>query len=478
MSVTLAVRFPLGRYHATAWDRNINEGAVEWPPSPWRLLRALVSAWYTRWPELPAHELDRLLEALGDPPSYWTAPVWPGHSRHYLPDVDHKKSEPRSTNLTLDPYLHVDRDEVYHLLVRWDTQLSDEQRSLLAKFAGLVPYLGRSESVCEISLIDDASEPDETWWRPGQSGAETTRLLAPSRPVSRPVLELTSVAVRKGRRTMPEHTVWVTYGRTHPVTPPSGPRTREAKVESIRFGIASRAPFRATHGVLLSDRLHRIVTQRLDGGRLELLGHAGAPTNHSHAHWVPLPSSAERGATLDGLLVWVPSGMSLDEVSAIITVRELPGRRRGRRGEEGYETKGFPDTTLLLQSVGPVWTIAPELCGPARVWISRTPYLPVRHRKRESLDEFLAVDVRRELAYRGRSEAVNVERVYQDEGISDRWSLSFRRYRADEKLTDARRGVALRLTFSHEVEGPLLLGQLSHFGYGLFVPQGDQPGLH
>ena len=72
MSTTLAIRFPLGRYHANPWDRAVNEGATEWPPSPWRLLRALVATWHTRWPGLPAPVLDGLLDSLADPPSYRT----------------------------------------------------------------------------------------------------------------------------------------------------------------------------------------------------------------------------------------------------------------------------------------------------------------------------------------------------------------------------------------------------------------------
>jgi CRISPR-associated protein Csb2 len=39
---TLRLRFPGGRYHATPWGHHVNEGQVEWPPSPWRLLRALM----------------------------------------------------------------------------------------------------------------------------------------------------------------------------------------------------------------------------------------------------------------------------------------------------------------------------------------------------------------------------------------------------------------------------------------------------
>src|SRR5579863_5843600 len=70
MGTTLAIRFPLGRYHANPWDRAVNEGASEWPPSPWRLLRALAATWHTRWPDLPVSVLEGLLDQLGELPSY------------------------------------------------------------------------------------------------------------------------------------------------------------------------------------------------------------------------------------------------------------------------------------------------------------------------------------------------------------------------------------------------------------------------
>ena len=134
MPATLAIRFPLGRYHATPWDRSVNEGAAEWPPSPWRLLRALTATWHTRWPDLPAQVLDGLLSALGDPPAYLTPPARPGHTRHYLPDLDHRKGETGHTDLTLDPFLSLRRAgapaaEPAELLVRWDADLDAGQRS-------------------------------------------------------------------------------------------------------------------------------------------------------------------------------------------------------------------------------------------------------------------------------------------------------------------------------------------------------------
>lgn len=474
MSVTVAVRFPLGRYHATPWDRSVNEGAVEWPPSPWRLLRALVATWYTRRPDLPAPVLDGLLQALGEPPAYRTPTGRPGHTRHYLPDPDHRKGETGNTDLTLDPYLSLPADE--ELFVRWDVELDAQQRETLGKLVELVPYLGRAESVCEARLLDRDEAPDETWWRPSAVGTQTTRLLAPAPPVRRALLELGTTEVRRQRRTMPPGTVWVSYGRT-PVEPATTPgrvsRGGVTPADTVRFAVESRAPLSAKQGVLLADEVHRLVTRRLNGGRPEVMGHGGALTDHQHAHWVPVPAGPDPGARVTALLVWVPAGLTTDEIAEIIKLsgQKLSGRRGG---PEGYEVKGFPETRLLFQAPGAVREVAPGLCGPARRWRSLTPYLPVRHwhHRRESLDAYLAKDVHTELGYRDRDlPPADVTRLSSAEGLLDRWALPYRRYRMTEVRENARRGLGLRLEFPEKVPGPLLLGQLSHFGYGIFEPE-------
>jgi CRISPR-associated protein Csb2 len=38
-------------------------------------------------------------------------------------------------------------------------------------------------------------------------------------------------------------------------------------------------------------------------------------------------------------------------------------------------------------------------------------------------------------------------------------------------MNKSRPGLGLRLQFAEAVAGPLLLGQLSHFGYGTFEPE-------
>jgi CRISPR-associated protein Csb2 len=475
VSVTVAIQFPLGRYHATPWDRSVNEGAVEWPPAPWRVLRALVATWYTRWPDLPAPVLDGILDALGDPPSYLTPPATPGHTRHYLPDLSHKKGETGATDLTLDPYLRVPKDA--DLLVRWDADLTGEQRETLAKLVELVPYLGRAESVCQARLLVEETTPDGTWWRPlsdggagVDTGVETARLLVPRRPVRRPALELSTVEVRRQRRTVPAESTWVTYGRTLPDVEARGEQRRPAgTVTALRFAVMSRAPLMATHGVLLADLARHRVLHKLDGGRPDLAGRGGAATDHQHAHWLPIPGSGPEAESVTALVIWMPRGLTGEEVSTISHPKCLQELTSRRGGADGYEIKGFPPMDLLLQAAGTIDMVAPELCGPARTWRSLTPYLPVRHRKRESLDDYLRNDVATELGYRDRPEAA-VTRANPNEGLPDLWARRYRRYRIKNHRGEARPGLGLRLGFEAAQAGPVVLGGLSHFGFGIFMP--------
>lgn len=487
MPTTLAFRFPLGRYHANPWDRAVNEGASEWPPSPWRILRALVATWHTRWPELPANEFDALLDALAAPPSYRTPPAGTGHTRHYLPDLDHRKAGHGNTDLTLDPFLTIGKDD--ELLVRWNEELPAERRATLAKLVELVPYLGRAESACYARLLGpgEEPEPDRSWWRPEEAAAESdaaqseirTRLLAPIRPFGRSVLEVTTTDVRSGKRTVPPGTHWLTYATGVPAERQQSPvrRLRATRLpNALRFAVIGRAPVSVTNGVLVADEAHRVAAKLLeksgipDARRREIMGTGGARTGHTHAHWIPVGGNGESAQFVQSLVVFVPNGLEPAEIGAILALGKLSGKRGG---EDGYEVRGFPEQRPLFQAAGQVGDVAPELTAhpSAIVWRSVTPYLPVRHRhpKRETPEEFLVADVKAELANRGLHELVSVAITEPTAGRVNQ----FRRYRMTRKetLRDARLGFGLRLEFAAPIVGPLLLGQLSHFGFGIFEPE-------
>ena len=107
MAVAVRFRFPLGEYHATPWDRAVNSGDSEWPPSPWRILRALLSTWHTRCPNLNAETVDHVVGKLAaNLPAYLLPDVQPSHTRHYLPGVGHTEVS-RDTAYTLAPRLQL-----------------------------------------------------------------------------------------------------------------------------------------------------------------------------------------------------------------------------------------------------------------------------------------------------------------------------------------------------------------------------------
>src|SRR5436853_1557544 len=101
MPVTIKLTFPAGRYHATPWGRHVNEGVPEWPPSPWRLLRALIAVWRRTCPEFSEAQIRRILETLVQSPRFGPPgfPFRVAHTRHYMP---WEKKGPADRTLVFD----------------------------------------------------------------------------------------------------------------------------------------------------------------------------------------------------------------------------------------------------------------------------------------------------------------------------------------------------------------------------------------
>ena len=189
MSVSLAFRFLARRYHATPFGHHVNEGLIEWPPSPWRLLRALISVGYTSgvWdgeglPLAARSLLEKLSEEL---PSYHLPPAVGTHSRHYMPiGVLDGKTKMQKTTLVFDTWTRVG-DEA--MTVKWeDVRLDHGEAAILQALTQRLNYLGRSESwvECRVMAASEAAPatncfPEPAGEAPGR-GWEQVALLAPT----------------------------------------------------------------------------------------------------------------------------------------------------------------------------------------------------------------------------------------------------------------------------------------------------------
>ncbi len=149
----IEVRFDAGRFHATPWGRHVNEGAVEWPPSPWRITRALLATGFNRlgWTDVPAAAVE-LVEALANQsPSYWLPPANAAHTRHYMPANEGKKVR---SDKVLDAFAYVGRGERDVVIIDWPVELSAVSYALLDSLLAGVAYLGRAESWIAMQRVD------------------------------------------------------------------------------------------------------------------------------------------------------------------------------------------------------------------------------------------------------------------------------------------------------------------------------------
>lgn len=491
--LALAFTFPAGRYHATPWDRHVNEGAVAWPPEPWRILRALIATWHHKLKhdgKYSESTFEALIKSLaGELPKYTLPAASHSHTRHYMPQFAAGK-----TALIFDAFTSVDRADP--LGVVWsNVELPDDQRALLDDLLAVMGYLGRAESWVEVKRIDTAPNAN---CQPGDSAididtgeikGELVTLYAPLPSVEYQTLRARFLVDKKAQKklgsTLPETLLdalsvdtsdlrklgWsqppaarkVSYLRPLDALRPK-PVIQRAQVSvatSVNF-ILSGKPLPRVEDTLRIGELMRIATM---GQCKRNLGEDSIPpifsghdlpegNRHRHAFYLPWDSNDD--GKLDRILVYVPDGMSDAEQRALAKVQRL-WERGGTEWRLVLEGSGTPD-------------VAAKLTRSCTTWESITPYLHPWHvKKRLSVED----QIRRECRERGIPEPVAIE-VFHEVNVGKgrkQHPIHFHRFRSRRGLTQPDRvGSFQRVTFPEPIAGPLALGFGCHYGLGLFRP--------
>ncbi len=478
--IRIDLRFLAGRYHATPWGRHVNEGEAEWPPSPWRLLRALVSSWKLSAPEVPQEEVQALLEQLASPPTFRLPEATVGHTRHYMPQGGEDKLQVH------DAFVAVGRSEDQESLLSFvwpESSLTREQSGLLERLLLGLGYFGRAESWCEASFRGE--EEVEVNAGPPESGVhhneyESTNLLCPDEAVTLEQLMVETSVLQKQGYNRPPGSRWIAYRRSRMALRGAAPKAAERPAPTKHIAV-----------FLLQSRLLPHQTETLwlaDWARLGLNGAYGKQYGRAtsdnftgkvqgemrqdqHRHAFFLPESHDRWHDrLDRLYLWAPDGFTSEELDVLKRFRSFPDLRRQsreslREDEERGSSERFRLVPLALLEDG----ARASVFGESAVWISSTPYLCSRHPKANG-KESPAEQIRRECRLRGMPELVSVE-PYAGQtasGAAADW-LRFQRRRWRKPMPP---GVpqGFRLEFAEPLVGPLSLGASSHFGMGRFVP--------
>lgn len=438
---TLAIDLSCGRYHATAWGHSPNEGVVDWPPSPWRLCRALYAAWCWHAPAIPLERFQPVLDALSTPPTYALPPFAQAHTRHYVPDHQGRRAK------MLDPFVATGRDATVY--VAWTAALSEDARSVLDRLVSGIGWLGRRESVCTVRVLDGDGLPELAQHATVEPAAvdegARLQLLVPETPVDVAALTVRPFHLRRQqRRLLPPHSRLVDYHdpgafhpsdepassgsvRPRPAAAPRRPGASPTAVSMVLDGSVLPARFAA---VGVGDLLRRAVMagagRRGDGSVPTVLAgkdDRGQPlTDHGHAHYLSVDSDED--GLIDRLVVWAPDALddsALDALASVDALRLPHGLRH---------VNDLHPCRVAMEAVGSVDEVAPiPLTGPARQWVSVTPFAPSHHRKkRQTMEAFYSAQVALECRWRGLAEPSDVR---LDAGRKD--APHFRRRRLPER---------------------------------------------
>lgn len=518
MSVILQQQFPLGRFYATRWKQNPFEDRYgEWPPSPWRLLRAVMARWFQYSRETGDEDAavrDELLTRLASTVPQFSIPAmsWraePAVRQYHKTGVEwtakgkkdsaYKKS---MTTLVPDHCRAVPPNECLYWF--WQgLDLPEHVERLMDHLLRRMLYFGRAESFCQLRRVDNLP-----------AGVELNCLLSAETSEHAPVLiampgqslNLASLAAATDDalfqgHSIPPGSVW------HYAQLPKRPAVQHLISSKPHFPSTLHVVQFAVGGRVYPQLREWIrVTERFRGRALKEL--ARLLTCNTDAQFASLPTELrERFALFSGksatgmplysdrhtYFALLPDKFGLptrlvcfrrepfqpEEVAALMAASEFPCSWR-------YPSNRVPsvrDEWQIRFVPLPFETPAPPgltFGAPASAtWTSATPYVTPGGRRRFRKNGRLRPGETPErllgklLAAAGHPPAVleSLTEETQAEWVAVHETPEQRLHRRRNRTRAVLPGFRFRLTFPQAVSGPICLGHSCHFGLGLFVPE-------
>lgn len=470
---TIALHFLAHRFHANPWGRHVNEGVAEWPPSPYRLLRALYDAWKRKRPDLSEAAVSSLLQALSaEPPRFGLPRATASHTRAYLSS---NSEDPTDKSLIFDAFVAIDPGKPCY--VRWPSvSLTDEQRSVLGDLLRVLNYVGRSESWTDAHLYEGEPEPP-VWCEPAGSGESSGEMVpvACVLPASQyqgkqpwmDALTYSTADLLRERRSAPPAMRMVPYVRPSDALMTDVPRPlrRSETAQAILLSLDSTVLPLVTATIEVAEQIRTKlmgIHKRIVGDPAQVSPMFSGKTpdgrpRAGHDHVFILPMANSRGR-IDRVLLYTKaaSGFTHSEVRTILQVRSL------------WQSDGRPDVRCVATWKG---SASDHHIRPAATVVtSATPFATVRHWRKgrgEPVD-FLKEELRRECRNHGLPQPSRIELRRRAPGPFE-W-VEFRRKRKDDPPRD---GYGFRLEFDGPVVAPFSLGYGCHFGLGQFHAVSD-----
>ena len=477
--IIIDIRFISGRYHATPWGRFPNEGIQEWPPSPYRLLRAIIAAWKYNLPEFKEEHVRPIIQKLAsEPPMFYLPDKTEGHTRHYMPPYK------GNTNLIMDAFLRIDKDDPVRFI--WNnTTLDEGEKNTLKKVLENLHYFGRSESWCEARLDDHVVEntgknpncrPYDINTPQNNPGAKIISVMIPKHDVEMEHLYRTTDSIRnKMKKIYPDGAETISYildKESH--TYSKGNNNESNNIQVVRYAIGNTVKPIVTETLGVAETMRRAVMSKF-GEKNEsrvsatLTGkdeNGKKAVGHKHAFY--LPTDEDGDGRIDHIMIIVKNtdrGLR-PEIDALEDTKKLWSYFLEEDIQLVFEGYGmiedFPEVPILKKS---------------KRWTTATPLVLSRHIKYKKKGKEIEIksdspeeQIRNEIIEK--YDAKNVKIKFKNPRKPIKKSrfrpFQFKRLRKNDRPGGG--AYNLTLEFDAPIKGPITLGYGSHFGLGMFVP--------
>jgi len=475
--LSIELQFPAGRYHATPWGRNVNEGEVEWPPSPYRLIRSLIDVWKRRKPDWPEEKVIPLLEAISHPPVFYLPPASAAHTRSFLSSNERDWAKKQ---LIFDAFVALDRS--HKLQMGFECDLPPDAINDLNQLLEELNYFGRSESWIRAKAVKRLSQ---NHWNCLPAADETDISNTETVPVAcaiSPYLYAESAHKPEGTNWIdalcmstkrllsegwsnPPALLWVDYKRKESALQPLPPRRSPLLKERFRcakYALHSKVLPRVQETTAFAERvrtklmgIHRniengdpnLVSQKFSGKNPN-----GAPLRgHKHAFFLPVDEDGD--GRLEHLIIFAKDPYTNSELIALDRLRSI------------WQPNRQPDVTLVLAGL-----LEDVPTQSSDRWVSVTPFVTSRHYRkgRGTYGEWLTDEIKRECVFHKIPIPKTVH--WTPHTLNKRSPIRWIDFIRSRKNKPYLRGYGCLLEFDEPVSGPFVLGSGCHFGLGLFEP--------
>jgi len=487
--IHIQVDFHTNQYQACAWGNHHSEGVIDWPPAPWRLLRAIAAGSYNvHLAEKHLPTLKQLLHKLAAVlPSYTLPPTTYIQHRSPRPQVNSKTAKvgPGKTLYSAGLLMSSEYSQLY---IHWPVELSDSEELVLQLCLSGLIYLGRREAAATLTLVEDAPEPNA---EADPGGTRIVAIAAPGQDTEA-LWEALNLSAHENygenRSAVFPGVQQATY-QVEVVNPerdtPSWPKQHMITL-AVNPVSSPRLPMKLA--LKLTNRLHQNLVSRCP--HKVFTGQEMGQLSYDHNHTIFQCVADSTGRYIESLKLYSHDGYDASHLAVISTCNYLQGVARGY------------NISLSLVDLGSTEEASQEWASSTPFFLSRFP--AVRRGKPRMLTEqhqkdgpehqvlrylqFLPwVGLAGKAHYREHDQGLA---LYLDNALAALVSCEpfpqFWEWAADRNPDKTeqpkgkkvgRIGYRVYLSLTEPVRGPILLGYAAHYGLGAMQPVRERVGV-